>query len=177
MNGRMRAIGVRQSGAAMIEFALVLPILLLIVVGTIYYGYVFVIEMALENAAQEAAVAAAAIQPADYETQAQYLAAVDAVVDRVAEDNLDWLPVSVRSGFSSDVASATNLCFVGSSCDGDSSPCAGATLPTSGQLGCVTIDFALSTTDSAVLPRLNLPPFGQVPPLPGNLSGVAQVVL
>lgn len=48
-----------ESGAAALEFALVLPILLLILFGIISYGYIFSVRQALTQAAAEGARAAA----------------------------------------------------------------------------------------------------------------------
>lgn len=45
----------RESGQAMVEFALVLPILLLIVCGIIDFGWLFFNQLSLDNACREGA--------------------------------------------------------------------------------------------------------------------------
>lgn len=162
----------------MVEFALVLPILLFITVGTIYYGFVFVIEVAIENAARQGAVAAASVAPTNYSTQEQFKAAIRVVVDQVAEDNLDWLPTSVLAGFAGGtIGNAVDICFPNDDCEAPESICDDLVATGDGQVGCVYITFALTGTSSPVLPQINLPPLGALPPLPANLSGVAEVVL
>ena len=52
-----------QRGAALIEFALVLPLLLAIAVGIVYYGYAFVLKTAVEQAARNGAQEMVAISP------------------------------------------------------------------------------------------------------------------
>ena len=52
-----------QTGVALIEFALVLPLLLAIAVGIVYYGYAYVLKAAVESAAQNAAQEAVALSP------------------------------------------------------------------------------------------------------------------
>jgi Flp pilus assembly protein TadG len=49
----------RQRGAAAVEFALVLPLLMLLVMGTIDWGYYFFIDQVVTNAAREGARAGA----------------------------------------------------------------------------------------------------------------------
>ena len=53
MMKRMR--GQRDRGAAAVEFALVLPLLLLLVLGIFEFGRVFNIQISLSNAAREGA--------------------------------------------------------------------------------------------------------------------------
>lgn len=45
----------RESGQAMVEFALILPILLLIVCGIIDFGWLFFNQLSLDNACREGA--------------------------------------------------------------------------------------------------------------------------
>lgn len=49
----------RQSGAAAVEFALVLPILIILVLGIVEFGYFFFLNSAAAGAAREGARAAA----------------------------------------------------------------------------------------------------------------------
>ncbi len=54
MSGR-RAVRSRRSGAALLEFALVLPIFLLLLLGIMEFSSVFFVRHAMLNAAREAA--------------------------------------------------------------------------------------------------------------------------
>jgi Flp pilus assembly protein TadG len=51
----MRVRRFRQRGAAAVEFALVLPVLLLIVLGTVDWGWFFYVSQVVTNAAREGA--------------------------------------------------------------------------------------------------------------------------
>ncbi len=50
---RSRKVGHRARAAAIVEFAVVLPLLLTILFGIIEYGWVFMIRQTLQNAARE----------------------------------------------------------------------------------------------------------------------------
>lgn len=79
----------RNKGAALIEFALVLPLLLAIIVGILYYGYAFVLVSAAQNAAKlgvESAVGVSPLKSPGYE------AAVTKTAKNAAKNALDWLP-------------------------------------------------------------------------------------
>ena len=52
----------KDTGAAAVEFALVLPILLALVFGIIYFGYIFAAQISLNGSARDAA-RAAVVQP------------------------------------------------------------------------------------------------------------------
>ncbi|MGH8458645.1 MAG: TadE/TadG family type IV pilus assembly protein, partial [Nevskiales bacterium] len=53
-----------ESGAAALEFAILLPLLLLLIYGLFVYSYMFVVQEAITFAAQEAAEAAVKVDPA-----------------------------------------------------------------------------------------------------------------
>ena len=76
----------RQQGASLVEFAVVLPLLLLLLVGVVYYGYAFVLKTALERATGNAAQLAT--QTLDPSTGGIDESAVRAVV----LSSLEWAP-------------------------------------------------------------------------------------
>ena len=133
-----------QRGAALIEFALVLPLLLTIAVGIVYYGYAFVLKAATESAAQNGAQEAVALSPLsdDYDPGAR--------AQKVALDSLDWLPEGVREA--AGVAQA-------SECDA------------SGLFG-VRVRIDLSGRANTVLPQLELGGF-KIPPRPPVIESYA----
>lgn len=67
-------------GTAAIEFGLVLPVLLLILVGIVDYGHLHFTRLAMTNAAREGARVGVTL-PAD-EARAAAIAAADAYLDR-----------------------------------------------------------------------------------------------
>ncbi len=73
-----RATGHRERGAAAVEFALVLPVLLLIVIGTIQFGIVYSQYQVMEGAAREGA-RCAAVQAAGF-SDCDPVAEVDAAL-------------------------------------------------------------------------------------------------
>jgi Flp pilus assembly protein TadG len=60
---KKRRSGVR--GAAAVEFAIVLPLFLTLVLGTIDYGYYFFVSEVVTNAAREGARAGSVVDPSD----------------------------------------------------------------------------------------------------------------
>lgn len=58
-----RRIKSRERGAAAVEFAMVLPLFLLLVLGTIDYGYYFFVSEIVTNAAREGARAGSVLDP------------------------------------------------------------------------------------------------------------------
>jgi Flp pilus assembly protein TadG len=55
MRRRTRRNGRNERGAAAVEFALVVPVLLTLVIGIINFGFVFAQQISLNNAARQAA--------------------------------------------------------------------------------------------------------------------------
>jgi Flp pilus assembly protein TadG len=55
----------KEQGAAAVEFALVLPLFLLLVLGTIDFGYYFFVSEVVTNAAREGARAGSVIDPSN----------------------------------------------------------------------------------------------------------------
>ncbi|ANH38953.1 TadE-like protein [Nocardioides dokdonensis FR1436] len=68
----------RERGAAAVEFALVVPLLLLLVFGIISYGYMLSFRQAISQAAAEGA-RAAAVAPAAFTTGEKQTAANNAI--------------------------------------------------------------------------------------------------
>jgi len=66
---RQRSATRRQRGAAAVEFALVLPLLLTLVMGTIDWGWFFYIDQLCTNAAREGARAGSVMAPTATTTQ------------------------------------------------------------------------------------------------------------
>jgi Flp pilus assembly protein TadG len=68
----------RQSGAAAVEFALVLPLLLTLVLAAIDWGWYFFIDQVVTNCAREGARAGTVLPPPPTSTAAQGTAAATA---------------------------------------------------------------------------------------------------
>lgn len=148
-----------QHGAAMLEFAFVLPFLLALIIGVIYYGYVYTLYAALTHAAKQGAEIAVAIEPADYDSSADYKTAVRSAVQQSVSNSLQWLPASVPDN------PPVVVCFSDEDCaNGDSGTR-------------ISVTMTLSGSQSPLLPQVSLPLVGAVPPLPPELTGVAEVVL
>ena len=143
----------KEQGVALIEFALVLPLLLLLTVGIVFYGYALVLKIAVVQAAKNGAQEAAAVSPLieNYNTS---------LFDRArqaAEDSLAWLPSAAF-----DARSITAGAAAGSDeCDEEAS------------FG-VRVAIAFSDGENSVLPRLVLGPFS-VPPSPVTVASYACV--
>lgn len=87
IGSRTRASGVlrrSERGAALAEFALVLPILAILVFGTIDLGRVFRLNTRLENAAREGAAGIAAFSPLRVDSGCRGRANI---VDRVKDED------------------------------------------------------------------------------------------
>jgi Flp pilus assembly protein TadG len=139
-----------ESGAAALEFAILLPLLLLMVYGIVVYSYMFIVQEAITFAAQEAAEAAVKVDPA--QDPADYEAAVRAEVLATAARVLDFLPPAQRERVLGSDGSKV-LVSVGPS--------------PSGTGGVVTVDLSFSF--SGLFPQIPLPGLGSVPPMPGTL--------
>ena len=145
MTAHRRCVG--QRGVALIEFALVLPLLLAIGVGIVYYGYAYVLKAAVESAAQNAAQEAVALSPLgdDYSTER--------VLERarsVALASMDWLPGGVEAATS---VSAASRCEAS-------------------DLFGVQVRIDLSDEGNTVLPQFELGQF-KIPPRPTVIESYA----
>lgn len=140
-----------ESGAAAVEFALLLPLLLLMIYGIVVYSYMFVVQEAITFAAQEAAEAAVKVDPA--QDPADYDAAVRAEVVATATRVLDFLPESQRERVLGSDGSKVLVTI-------EPSP--------TGIGGVVTVQ--LSFTFAGLFPTIPLPGVGAIPPMPGTLE-------
>jgi Flp pilus assembly protein TadG len=145
-------------GAAAVEFALVAPLLLLLVFGIISYGYMLSFRQALSQAAAEGA-RASAVSPypasADKET-----AALNAINDALNVDayGVTCSGVAVGSALKKDGATVGSCSVVTAACESD---------PTK---DCVTVQLDYFYKANPLLP--NFPGVGLV--LPSDLSYAAR---
>lgn len=84
-----------MSGAALIEFAFILPTLLLLLYGILVYSVVLVTQQAVAYGAERGAEAAVAIDP--HLANGSYLAAADQLVRQEIEDTIGFLPGGFES--------------------------------------------------------------------------------
>jgi Flp pilus assembly protein TadG len=80
-----------NSGVSAVEFGLILPFLLILLLGIMDYGYVYLIKLTYTNAAREAARAVAVLDVTTL-TQPAAQAAAEPVVDRY----LSGIPIPKR---------------------------------------------------------------------------------
>jgi Flp pilus assembly protein TadG len=149
----------RSRGAAAVEFALIFPILFLLIYGVIVYSYIFALQSALYFAAQEAAEAAVKVDPSA--SNADDLRRSNARSTAVSV--LNWLPDGQKSrvlGSNGDAVTVNFCAAGGSGCPSDSD----------GVI--VTLTYRLrEPTD--LFPIINLPMVGPVPPMPTALTATA----
>lgn len=150
------ASGHRQRGLAAIEFALVFPLLFLMLYGTFVYGYVFFLQQTIVFAAQESAQAAAKVPPELAGGGAAYEERMEDAIRAAATDSLAFLPSAAREA------------VLGSDGDGvlvNISPAA---------IG-GTVQVTLELKPSDLLPVITFPVLGAIPPLPQTLRAVGTV--
>lgn len=138
-----------ETGAAALEFAFLLPLLLLLIYGMVVYSYLFVVQEAITFAAQEAAESAVKVDP----TADDYEDLVEAEVRATAARVLDFLPASQRARV------VVNDPVIGPS-------------PT-GIGGIVTVNLRFNFI--GLFPQIPLPGLGAIPPMPGTLVATAVV--
>lgn len=152
--------GRRQSGAAAVEFALVFPLLFLLIYGMLVYSYLFVLQQSLVFAAQEAAEAVVQLDP-ETGTDTQRTQRAQQMAVRI----LSWLPESQRSrvlGDNNGGAVSVTLCELG-----QVSPC-----PTDSSGVIVRLTFNVASP-SYLFPVINFVGMGPVPPMPATLTAMA----
>lgn len=146
-----RAASSRQAGASLIEFALVLPLLLLLLAGTIFYGYIFSLQIAVTSAAKQGAQAAVAEDPVGLDAAAFTTAVTGAVNNSVNQS----LPDSIDGAAAVDLECHNGGAFGPGVCPADETTKVIVTVPQN------------AFNDLA---------FGPIP-LPNNLTGVAEIDL
>jgi len=152
--------GVRQAGAAAVEFALVFPLLFLLIYGMLVYSYLFVLQQSLVFAAQEAAEAVVQVDP-ETGTDAQRTQRAQQMATQI----LSWLPEGQRLrvlGDNNGGAVAVTICEIG-----QASPC-----PTSSSGVIVRLTFNVASP-SYLFPVINFVGMGPVPPMPTTLTAMA----
>lgn len=152
-----RPTAARCRGAVAVEFALVFPILFLLIYGTIVYSYVFILHESINYAAQEAAEAAVAVLP----DSNGYDANVQARVRAQAMAVLSWLPAAQRERVLGAGGEKVEVTF-----------------PDIGGESAVQVILRFQLKDpTPIFPIINLPLVGDVPRLPDQISaqGVARV--
>lgn len=152
----------QQSGAAAVEFALIFPILFLLIYGVIVYSYLFVIQESITFTAQEAAEATVAVDPntgtdTDRITRAR----------NTAVSILSWMPQNQRErvlGDASGSAVGVQHFTAGSN----------AACPSDSDCVIVTLTFNVAAPDN-LFPVIALPGIGALPPMPTTLIARAVV--
>ena len=142
-----------QSGASAIEFALVFPLLVALIYGGLVYSYVFLLQQAINFAAQQGVQAALAVVPTSNGANDSSKRMQNA--DLVAKSTLNWLPAAQLTRVTT---SAAGSCTVPSG--------------TSGFTYQVSFDLSGS---GGLFPSIAALPFGlgTIPPLPSNLVACA----
>jgi len=141
----------KSRGAVAVEFALVFPILFLLVYGVVVYAYVFVLHESVNYAAQEAAIAAVAVRP---ETPG-YANAVTQRARATALAVLSWLPADQRERVLGSAGEKVEVVFRS---DVDSTDAIQ-----------ITLRFRLKEP-RPLFPVINLPMVGDVPRLPEQIT-------
>lgn len=149
----------RQRGAAAVEFAFVFPFLFLLMYGVVVYAYTFVIKESISYAAQEAAEAAVAVDPAA--TNADTLR--NQRVRDTASAVLAWMPTAQRQRVLGSSGQNVQISY----CTNGSSGC-----PANTNAIIVTLNFSM-TSPNHLFPVLDMPMVGSVPPLPATLTAKA----
>lgn len=151
-NGRRAA---RQRGATAVEFALIFPVLFVLLYSAVVYSYLFVLQESISFAAQESAAAAHRVNPVGNPT---FDATVAAEVRARAAEVLSWLPASQQARVLQDV------------------PCSGGGGAASGVEVCIdnatqVVSVNLRFDVNGLFPVISMPLLGQLPPMPNQLLG------
>lgn len=147
----MNTIKQRIRGAVAVEFALVFPILFLLVYGVVVYAYVFVLHESVNYATQEAAIAAVSVLP----RTPDYGNAVTRRARAAALAALSWLPADQRERVLGSSGEKVEVVFR-SDVDGTDAIQ-------------ITLRFRLKEP-APLFPVINLPMVGDVPRLPDQIT-------
>lgn len=147
----MNARKPKSRGAVAVEFALVFPILFLLVYGVVVYAYVFVLHESVNYATQEAAIAAVSVKP----DTADYGNAVTRRARAAALAALSWLPADQRERVLGSSGEKVEVVFRS---DVDSTDAIQ-----------ITLRFRLKEP-APLFPVINLPMVGDVPRLPDQIT-------
>jgi|SRR4051794_41667718 Flp pilus assembly protein TadG len=90
----------RQGGAAAVEFALVLPLFLTLVMGAIDWGWFFFIDQVVTNCAREGARAGTVLAPPPTSTAAEAVDAAEAASNAFLQ-RVNFAQQGVRASFTS----------------------------------------------------------------------------
>lgn len=150
----MHARRSRQRGATATEFALVFPLLFLLLYGMIVYAYIFLVNESITFVAQEAAEAAVAVEP----DTAGYQALVTQRVRTTAVDLLGWMPAGQRDRVVGSAGERVQVQF-----------------EQSGGQDVVRVELEFDL--DGFFPTVSLPLVGRVPPMPESLGATAIALL
>lgn len=145
----------KQRGATAVEFALVFPLLFILLYSAIVYAYLFVLQESISFAAQEAAAAAHRVDPVlspDFD---------QAVEDRVCprlKESLGWLSEDQQVQLGVDTCGRAVL----------GAEQGGTYIEISAD-HVVTVNSQLRVAD--LFPTIGMPLIGQLPPMPAVLLG------
>lgn len=142
----------QQRGAVAVEFALVFPILFLLMYGIVVYSYVFVLNSALNYAAQESVASALRVAPGEPNSRRETEAL------QRARDALNWLPAGQRNRIFGQSGSIVRF---------------GEDCPLAPESDCIRVRLVMPLQAPALFPVLRLPLVGAVPPLPEALRAEA----
>lgn len=153
-----------QAGGAMVEFALIFPLLFFLIYGVVVYSYIFVLQESINFAAQEAAASAVAVVPSAPGADAQMIQRVR----NTAVSILGWLPATQANrvlGSNGDKVQATFCTAGGTGCPPDSDG--------------ITVKLVFDVTQpTSLFPVISFGGFmgvTAVPPLPAQLKAQATV--
>ena len=128
-----RAHAADDSGAAAVEFALVVPLLLLIVFGIINFGILFSQQLTINNAVREGARRAVVGDPASPRTCDAIISSVRNQLSGIALNPANVQIKVTQNGFSNANACGVNFVSVNFNPNGSLVPCKGSQ-PTNGSL-------------------------------------------
>ena len=162
-----------QRGAAAMELALVLPILVLMFFGLVTFGAVFYTQMVVSRAAEDGVRSLAALTTAT--TYANVTSTVKASVKTEVINSLANSPIAIGSSNGSYAARQTWLqSNVLPQIIVDNGNCGGTAVGTN----TVRINVSFPFSSTRILPSINLAPFGNFSTwMPATLTGCAMVQL